>query len=151
MRNTPRTYSSGLLLLLAFFLQAGAAGAQSAPAAASVPTVRVEKFYRSELYFGRSIPGGGAGSDPDWSRFLADIVTPRFPDGFTSLKAIGQYREKSGAIITEPSEVLIFFYAGRTKNESRAKIEEIRAAYVKMFKQESVLRVDLPKTVRVSF
>ena len=150
MRKTSRNYSTGLLLILAFFLQAGAAGAQSATAAA-IPVVRAEKFYRSELYFGRSIPGGGAVSEQDWNSFLAEIVTPRFPEGFTSLKAIGQYREKSGKIITEPSEVLIFFYSGRTKNESRAKIEEIRAAYVKMFKQESVLRVDLPKTVRVSF
>ena len=152
MRRRRRTlYSSALIFVLGVVLQTGTTIAQSAPAAASTPAVRTEKFYRTELYFGRSIPGGGAVSDQEWNGFLADIVTPRFPDGFTSLKAIGQYREKSWKIVTEPSEVLIFFYSGRNKNESRAKIEQIRAAYLKMFKQESVLRVDLPKSVRVSF
>ena len=152
MRRRRRTlYSSALIFVLGVVLQTGTTIAQSAPAAASRPAARTEKFYRTELYFGRSIPGGGKVSDQEWNSFLADMVTPRFPDGFTSLKAIGQYREKSGKIVTEPSEVLIFFYSSRNKNESRAKIEQIRAAYLKMFKQESVLRVDLPKSVRVSF
>src|SRR5688572_2188085 len=156
MRIGPKKfYSAALVFVLAFVLQPGWTSAQTAPAPATVaPTVsvvRAEKFFRTELYLGRSIPGGGMVSDPEWNSFLAETVTPRFPDGFTSLKAIGQYREKGGQIVTEPSEVLIFFYSGRNKNESRAKIEQIRAAYVKRFKQESVLRVDLPKTVRVSF
>lgn len=70
-------------------------------------------------------------SDDDWKTFLAEVVTPLFPGGFTALTGIGQYREKSGKIISEPSEVLIFFYSKRTRNESRTKIEEIRAAYIK--------------------
>jgi len=111
----------------------------------------VDKYYRTELYFGRSIPGGGLVSDEQWEEFLAEVVTPRFPDGFTILKGIGQYREKSGKIISEPSQVLVFFYSTKTKKESRAKIEEIRTAYVKKFNQESVLRLDFPKSVTVSF
>ena len=153
MKIAFRSWSSyPALLVLALLLYTGTASAQSqqtAPPASSV--VRTEKFLRTELYFGRSIPGGGNVSDQDWSKFLAQVVTPRFPDGFTSVKAIGQYREKSGLIISEPSELLIFLYARRNRNESRTRIEEIRAAYVRMFKQESVLRVDLPKSVRVSF
>jgi len=117
-----------------------------------IPAVEsAEKYYRTELFFGRSIPGGGMVSDEQWEQFLAEIVTPRFPDGFTILKGVGQYREKSGKIISEPSEILIFLYASKAKKESRAKIEEIRAAYVKKFNQESVLRVDLPSRVSVSF
>jgi hypothetical protein len=150
-QGSSKLCSAVLLFTFAFHLHSGVAVAQSARAAEPAAAVRTEKFYRTELYFGRSIPGGGIVSDQEWNSFLADIVTPRFPDGFTSLKAIGQYREKGGKIVTEPSEVLIFFYSGRNKNESRAKIEQIRAAYLKMFKQESVLRVDLPKSVRVSF
>lgn len=125
--------------------------AQTAQAAPIVPTPKAESFFRTELYFGRSKPNGGSVSDEDWNAFLAEIVTPRIPEGFTALKAIGQYREKSGRIVSEPSEVLVFFYSKKTKNESRTKIEEIRAAYRKRFEQESVLRVDLPKSVRVSF
>lgn len=108
-----------------------------------------DKYYRTELYCGRSKPGGGMVSDEEWERFLSDEVTPRFPDGFTVLKATGQYREKSGKIISEPSNVLVFLYM--SKDESRLKIEEIRAAYVKQFSQESVLRLDFKQKVEVSF
>jgi len=110
-----------------------------------------DRYYRTELFFGRSRPDGGMVTDEEWEKFLADVVTPRFPDGFTILKGIGQYREKSGKIISEPSEVLVFLYSRNKRTSSRRKIEEIRTAYVKQFKQESVLRVDLPQTVRVFF
>jgi hypothetical protein len=109
------------------------------------------KYYRTELYFGRSIPGGGMVADDEWEKFLAEVVTPRFPDGFTILKATGQYREKSGKIISEPSMVLVFLYTRKMHAKSRRKIEEIRKAYVKQFNQESVLRLDFPATVNVSF
>jgi hypothetical protein len=108
-----------------------------------------DKFYRTELYCGRSKPDGGMVSDEEWERFLTEVVTPRFPDGFTTLKATGQYREKSGKIISEPSNVLVFLYTN--KDESRLQIEEIRAAYVKQFSQESVLRLDFKQKVEVSF
>jgi Protein of unknown function (DUF3574) len=110
-----------------------------------------EKYYRTELYFGRSIPGGGMVSDEEWAQFLAEVVTPKFPDGFTVLKGQGQYRESTGKIISEPSQILIFLYAAKMRKTSRAKIDEIRAAYIKRFNQESVLRLDFPKTVEVSF
>jgi len=110
-----------------------------------------EKYYRTELFFGRSIPGGGLVSDEQWSQFLVEIVTPRFPDGFTILSGSGQYRDKSGKIISEPSKVLVFLYSRKALKESRAKIEEIRSAYVKKFDQESVLRVDFKSSVEVSF
>ena len=113
--------------------------------------VKAERFLRTELYFGRLKPGGRLVSDEEWNSFLADAVTPRFPEGFTVLPAFGQYREKSGRIISEPSQVLIFLYPGSAKKESRAKIEEIRTAYIERFAQESVLRMDLLKRVSVSF
>lgn len=112
---------------------------------------QLSTFYRTELYFGRSIPGGGEVSDQDWEKFLADVVTPRFPDGFTVFKASGHYREQSGKIITEPSEVLVFLYSVSRRTSSRRKIEEIRRAYKTQFKQESVLRLDFRSPVKVLF
>ena len=114
-------------------------------------SVAVEKYFRTELYFGRSIAGGGKVTDEQWKQFLADEVTPRFPDGFTVLSGYGQYRTKAGSITSEPSEVVIFLYTAKTKNASRVKIDEIRAAYVKRFDQESVLRVDFNKAITVAF
>ncbi len=125
--------------------------AQNVATTRAVPVAKAKKFLRTELYFGRSKPDGKNVSDDDWNRFLAEIVTPRFPDGFTVLAARGQYREKSGKIVTEPSEVLVFLYSRRMRTGSHIKIEEIRRAYVKQFNQESVLRMDLPKSVSVFF
>ncbi len=113
--------------------------------------VFADNYYRTELYFGRSKPGGGMVTDDEWEKFLADVVTPRFPDGFTILKATGQYRETNGTIDKEPSEILVFLYPPKTRTSSRRKIEEIRRAYVRQFKQESVLRLDFQRTVDVSF
>ena len=147
MRGLPTVF---LLFVIAFGWSPLAAS--SFPSRYSISsTIAIEKYFRTELYFGRSIRGGGKISDEQWKQFLADEVTPRFPDGFTVLSGYGQYRTKAGVITSEPSEVVIFLYTAKIKNASRAKIDEIRAAYIKRFNQESVLRVDFPKRVEVSF
>jgi hypothetical protein len=147
-----RKAGAATLFLFCLLVFGGILSAQTTGTApARVPEAKAEKFYRTELYFGRSKPDGSLVTEEEWKIFLADTVTPRFPNGFTSIRAMGQYRDKNGRIITEPSEVLIFLYSSGSKNESRARIEEIRTAYIKRFNQESVLRVDLPKKVRVSF
>ena len=147
-----KTRFASILLLFTLVLSAQKVEARLTGISDSAcAVVESEKYYRTELYFGRSIPGGGLVTDEQWEQFLAEIVTPRFPDGFTILKGVGQYREKSGKIISEPSQILVFLYASKSKNESRAKIEEIRKEYVKRFKQESVMRVDFPRPAVVSF
>jgi hypothetical protein len=100
---------------------------------------------------GMSIPGGGMVSDSDWERFLSEVVTPLFPDGFTVLSGRGQYREASGTIAKEPSHVLVFLYRRADRKAASSKIESIRSEYKKRFSQESVLRVDITKSVKVSF
>ena len=87
---------------------------------------------------------------PALGQFDAEI-TPRFPDGLTVLKGFGQFRESSGQIVQESSFVLILLYPRETLRDSSGKIEEIRALYKERFEQESVLRVDDPRPVRVSF
>jgi hypothetical protein len=42
-------------------------------------------------------------------------------------------------------------FSMKIERKSRLKIEEIRAAYVKQFSQESVLRLDFKQKVEVSF
>lgn len=149
--NPTKMTAAAVLFFALFCFHADAVGQAPAAAGSAAAKVKAEKFLRTELYFGRSRPDGSIVSDADWKSFLAETVTPRFPDGFTILGASGQYREKSGRIISEPSQVLIFLYPEKTKKESRAKIEEIRTAYIKRFDQESVMRIDLIKKVDVSF
>lgn len=124
---------------------------QTAPAPAPVSAVKGERYYRTELYMGRSIPGGAMVSEEAWEKFLNDIVTPRFPDGFTVLSGRGQYREASGRIAKEPSQVIVFLYRKADRKAAGAKIEEIRREYMRQFRQESVLRTDFGKTILVAF
>ncbi|MBS1793790.1 MAG: DUF3574 domain-containing protein [Acidobacteria bacterium] len=116
-----------------------------------VPIYAADKFYRTELYFGTDIAGGGKVADADWNRFLEETVTPRFPDGFTVLDGFGQYRDATGRIVREPSRVIVFLYPKAARREAGRKIDEIRAEYKKRFRQESVLRLDFTKAVTVDF
>jgi hypothetical protein len=109
-----------------------------------------ETYLRTELFFGTAKPDSSAVSEDEWKKFLADEVTPRFPDGFTVIAGDGQFRDK-GEIIREKSFVLIVLYPYKTRRTSRRKIDEIREAYVKAFQQKSVMRVDFPQAVQVSF
>jgi hypothetical protein len=113
--------------------------------------LKTDPFIRSELFFGSERPNKPEVSDVEFKLFLDEEITPRFPDGLTVLKGFGQFREAGGTIVQESSFVLILLYPQETLRESSVKIEEIRALYLKRFEQESVLRVDDPRPVRVSF
>ena len=110
-----------------------------------------DQFIRSELYFGRNISGGGEVSRKDFDKFLAEVITPRFPDGLTVLNARGQFLNSSGEVERERTVVLILLYPVSDRKEKNTRIEEIRAAYKVRFQQQSVLRVDDPAPVLVSF
>lgn len=151
MMTPIKTAAAVLFLTLVFFHSQSEAQAPAVAKPLSAADVKTEKYLRTELYLGRAKPDGTLISDEDWRSFLAETVTPLFPDGITVIASFGQYREKSGKIISEPSQVLIFLYPANSKKQSRAKLEEVRTAYIRRFSQESVLRVDLPKAVRVAF
>ncbi|MBC8163789.1 MAG: DUF3574 domain-containing protein [Roseiflexaceae bacterium] len=110
-----------------------------------------EPFIRSELFFGSERPNKPEVSKAEFKKFLDTEVTPRFPDGLTLLTGFGQFREASGETVQETSFVLILLYPKETAKDSSAKIEEIRTLYIEQFEQESVLRIDDPRPVRVSF
>jgi hypothetical protein len=96
------------------------------------------RMTRTELFFGRSISGGGSISDHDWQAFVEDTIAPRFPAGFSVVDALGQYREESGTITHEQSKIVVLFHDRGV--ESIDKLDEIRAEYKKRFHQESVIR-----------
>jgi hypothetical protein len=110
-----------------------------------------EKFVRTELYFGRNIPTGGEVSEEEWQKFVDEIVTPRFPDGLSILDADGQWRGKDGSIAREESKVIVLLYPRKDRKTVNTKIEEIRAEYKKRFAQEAVMRIDLTRSVEVTF
>jgi hypothetical protein len=95
-------------------------------------------WLRCELFFGQSIPGGGAVSSEQWQAFVDREVTPRFPQGLTVLKAEGQWRNAQGGIDREASRVLVLLLPADTP---RAPLmDELRNRYREQFRQEAVGR-----------
>jgi hypothetical protein len=108
-------------------------------------------FIRTDLYFGRNKSDGAEVSRKEFDGFLSGFVTERFPDGLTVLQGRGQFLNSEGEVERERSAVLILLYPVNMRNEKHLKIEEIREEYKKRFLQQSVLRVDDPLPVWVSF
>jgi hypothetical protein len=90
-------------------------------------------------------------SAEEFKQFLDVAVTPCFPDGLTLLTGKGQFRESDGRIVQETSFVLVLLYPQETRKESNVRIEALRTLYKDHFLQQSVLRVDDPRAVRVGF
>lgn len=88
------------------------------------------------LSFGMNSPTGPV-DDTQWQRFLADVVTPRFPDGLTVYRTQGQWRGESGDIEREDSRVVEIVHADDA--DGRKRIAEISTEYKRRFQQEAVL------------
>jgi hypothetical protein len=112
---------------------------------------RGDAFVRTELFFGSERPDLPEVSPEEFKQFLDVVVTPCFPDGLTLLSGKGQFRESDGRIVQETSFVLVLLYPVDARKQSHAKIEAIRTIYKDHFQQESVLRADDPRAVRVGF
>ena len=106
------------------------------------PAPGTQALVRSELYFGRLRPDGTVVSDAEWRTFVAEEITPRFPDGFTVFDALGQYRGRDGQIVSEPTKVLLIVHGPDAR--PRGSVQELRDLYRRLFQQESVLLIESP-------
>ena len=120
----------GALLLLA----GCAAAPQPCPAGAGPATI-------AEAYFGRNVKTRAPVTDAEWARFMADTVTPAFPDGLTVLDGLGQWRNAAGQISREDSKVLVLVLPGQDQAAASARLALVTAAWKARFAQESVLTV----------
>jgi hypothetical protein len=109
-----------------------------------------QPFVRTELYFGTARPDGIV-TEQEFRHFVDHHVTPRFPDGLTLIKGDGQFRSEGSVVVKEQSFVLILLYPYDTRDECLRRIERIRFLYKQEFDQQSVVRVDHPFIVWVSF
>jgi hypothetical protein len=108
------------------------------------------RFVRTELFFGTAKPIGAV-TEEEFRAFVDAEVTPRFPDGLTVIKGDGQFRGEDDVLVKEQSFVLILLYPLDGFLTSSREIDRIRELYKQQFDQESVLRVDDPFLVWVSF
>src|SRR5215218_6572844 len=91
----------------------------------------LEPWTEIDLYFGRNISSGGIVSEKQFRQFLAEVVTPRFPDGLSVLDVAGQFRGSNGVLVPDAAA-------------AAKKVGQVVAAYKKRFDQESVLRAEHP-------
>jgi Protein of unknown function (DUF3574) len=157
-RPSPRVFALSFAILVGALSGASFAPAalgQVAPARSEqsdqVCPSRADPWARTELFFGSSKPDGTAVTEAEFTRFLDEEITPRFPEGLTLLTGLGQFRGSSGVIVRERSMLLILLYPRTAATSSSVKIEEIRDLYERRFQQESVLRADDRVPVCVSF
>ena len=120
----------GILLLLA----ACATAPQPCPAGAGPATI-------AEAYFGRNVKTRAPVTDGEWARFMADTVTPAFPDGLTVLDGAGQWRDAAGQINREDSKILLLVLPGQDQAAASARLQSVTAAWKARFAQDSVLTV----------
>ncbi len=91
----------------------------------------------AELLFGRNIEGRLGVTERRWSKFLANEITPRFPDGLTAIDASGQWRDQAGGkLVRERSKLVIIVMPDGA--EARSRIAAIVAEYKRRFRQQSV-------------
>jgi len=118
-----------------------------AVAACSLPTapactLPLKPALEIDLYFGRDKPAGGEVSEAEWAAFLAESVTPRFPDGLSVLNVEGQHRDPAGRIIRERTKLLVVVVFDAPAHQ--AKVSEIVEAYNRRFGQHGVFRAEYP-------
>ncbi len=111
-------------------------------ACASTPMRVGVQGISDRLFCGRSIPGGGEVTDAELEKFVDEVVTPRFPEGFTMWTATGSWAGEE-----EQTLVLEFLHPyGRRFDE---QVREIADEYRRRFRQEAVLRVTLPAVMEL--
>ena len=128
-----RPFSAAALALLA----GGCASTGVAPLACTAP---LKPAIQVDLYFGRDKPAGGEVSEAEWAAFIAESVTPRFPDGLSVLNVEGQTRVPSGVIVRERTKLLVVVVFDAPAHE--AKVGEIVVAYNRRFGQHGVFRTE---------
>jgi len=121
---------AGLVLLSAMAF--GPAAAQ--PFACAAPQ---KPMMEVELMFGRHIGGRFGVTEARFARFVAQEVTPRFPDGLTVFDAAGQWRDaKTRAVVHEPSKIVRVVVPADADTGER--IARIVAAYKSRFRQDAI-------------
>jgi hypothetical protein len=95
----------------------------------------------SRLYFGLSTAQDTV-PVATFDAFLDSAITPRFPDGLTRYAADGQWRDSAGVQRRERCVVVEILHPAGPADS--AKLAQIADSYKRVFRQESVLLVQVP-------
>jgi hypothetical protein len=99
-------------------------------------------WIRSEIYFGQTYRNGKPISNKAWQRFAGLSLSSSFHDGFTMIRAAGEWTDEKGHHYKEPTRVLIVVYPKAQAQVMDEAIRRVTSQYIREFNQESVLRID---------
>jgi hypothetical protein len=143
MTHTAKSLRATVIAPILFLVLLGAEAGEAAAASRCRPPL--ESWTQVELYFGRGLGGDAVVSEEAFQHFLAEQVTPLFPDGLSVVEVDGQFRDSAGTITREPTKLLILLVPDAA--EVAPDVETIVAAYKERFDQQSVLHAELPVCV----
>lgn len=107
------------------------------------PAAQGDPLIAYELFFGRSITGGGEVTDGAWGDFVTRVVTPNLPNGYTVFNAVGAWRDPAnGTTVHERTKVVLA--ALPDTPDSAGAIGRIRQAYAAQFHQSAVGMTAMP-------
>jgi len=127
----------GLLAGLGLAVSVAGCATTTPPSAGACPAGQ-EPRRLAQLFFGRNVGGQPGVSNEAFRKFLDEEITPRFPDGLTVLDGGGQWQGPENKLIREASKVVLIVMP---RKGDRAKVDQVRDAYKRRFKQDSVLLV----------
>jgi hypothetical protein len=95
---------------------------------------REDAIYRVRLFFGLSLPNGGAVSLYDWEVFENKKISQIF-EGYNIVDSTGFYKGKP-----ERSKIATFI----VEKKDISKVKKLAKSYAQQFQQESVMMVVVP-------
>ena len=99
----------------------------------------LQEVVRFELFFGLDHADGRSVSAEEWDAFLADTITPRFPQGLSVLEVKGQWQRPDGVIERENTRMVMLSRPPPIE-DGMALIDEISREYARRFDQDPVFR-----------
>ena len=113
-----------------------------APATETSCTAPLKAALEVDLYFGRQTGSKREVTDAQWAQFLAEEVTPRFPDGLTVIDAAGQSRERRISAVLGRTKLVVIVVLDAP--DLRAKVQDVTVAYSRRFGERTVFHVEHP-------
>ena len=142
MRFRPTLIAAGVVCLLL--------AVACAPAGDAVCPGGMDPFTELNIYFGLEKGNGETVTEEEWQSFLADTVTPHFPDGLTALDARGQWFDTDqGRLYRESTKLLNVLVPADAADDGISAVRDIADAYKARFEQQAVFHSSLPACAAV--
>jgi hypothetical protein len=130
---------------IAIALMLGLAGCATMQSASSACPAGQTRLRTAQLYFGGQTADAPVVSEAEFRRFVAEEITPRFPQGLTVLDGGAQWHGQENKLIHDARKVVLI--ALPSDPDAQTRIEAVQGAYRTRFRLESVVKISDPACV----